>query len=227
MAFVCFVEDCGANLTVPGSSSGVFTSPRWPDKYDRNSGPYNCHWEIQSRPDHKILLHLQSFSIEGELECKCSFIPFDCFHVLHPIGYSFIDWFLSRPMFQVDTLSSQHDCVHASIDAVNLTCWIVQLKAVVWPQCEYGRSPKSRHSKSAAKTLKRSTSSISPMAIRWRSRKKPASNNCITRGRPLVIDRPKILVLQYIRTVILILPSRFLFDVSSHSFLMKSSFLFG
>lgn len=62
--------DCGANLTAPGTSSGVFTSPRWPDKYDRSSGPYNCHWEIQSRPDHKILLHLQSFSIEGELESR-------------------------------------------------------------------------------------------------------------------------------------------------------------
>lgn len=58
--------DCGANLTTPSAGSGVFTSPKYPEKYDRNSGPHSCHWHIHTRPGHRILLHFQTFNIEGD-----------------------------------------------------------------------------------------------------------------------------------------------------------------
>ena len=61
--------DCG-NPSVPGAASGVFTSPKWPEKYERSSGLLSCSWHIQSAHDHRILLHFQAFSIEGELESE-------------------------------------------------------------------------------------------------------------------------------------------------------------
>lgn len=61
--------DCG-NPSVPGAASGVFTSPKWPEKYERSSGLLSCSWHIQSARDHRILLHFQAFSIEGELESE-------------------------------------------------------------------------------------------------------------------------------------------------------------
>ena len=62
--------DCGSNLSVPGAASGVFTSPKYPEKYDRSSGLLSCSWQIHSARDHRILLHFESFSIEGEMESK-------------------------------------------------------------------------------------------------------------------------------------------------------------
>ena len=71
-----FCADCGSNLSVPGAASGVFTSPKWPDKYDRSSGLLSCSWQVQSARDHRILLHFESFSIEGEQESEFSFFFF-------------------------------------------------------------------------------------------------------------------------------------------------------
>lgn len=62
--------DCGSNPSVSGAASGVFTSPKWPEKYERSSGLLSCSWHIQSARDHRILLHFQAFSIEGELESE-------------------------------------------------------------------------------------------------------------------------------------------------------------
>ncbi|XP_046653387.1 bone morphogenetic protein 1-like isoform X1 [Daphnia pulicaria] len=63
-------RDCGSNLSVPGAASGVFTSPKYPEKYDRSSGLLSCSWQIHSARDHRILLHFESFSIEGEMETR-------------------------------------------------------------------------------------------------------------------------------------------------------------
>ncbi|XP_032784662.2 LOW QUALITY PROTEIN: cubilin [Daphnia magna] len=63
-------RDCGSNLSVPGAASGVFTSPKYPEKYDRSSGLLSCSWQIHSAKDHRILLHFESFSIEGEMETR-------------------------------------------------------------------------------------------------------------------------------------------------------------
>lgn len=62
------LECRGGNHSLPGAPSGVLTSPKWPEKYDRSSGLLSCSWEVQSRPDHRIFLHFQDFSVEGELE---------------------------------------------------------------------------------------------------------------------------------------------------------------
>jgi len=65
--------DCGGDLSVTRASSGVFTSPKWPEKYDRSSGPHSCHWNIRTNNGSRILLHFQSFSIEGDPESRgCS-----------------------------------------------------------------------------------------------------------------------------------------------------------
>ena len=79
-----FCADCGSNLSVPGAASGVFTSPKWPDKYDRSSGLLSCSWQVQSARDHRILLHFESFSIEGEQESEfCFFFFFFGLVLLH------------------------------------------------------------------------------------------------------------------------------------------------
>lgn len=73
ISFICkkyIHADCGSNLSVPGAASGVFTSPKYPEKYDRSSGLLSCSWQIHSARDHRILLHFESFSIEGEMESK-------------------------------------------------------------------------------------------------------------------------------------------------------------
>lgn len=67
--------DCGSNLSAPGAAGGVFTSPKWPDKYERSLGLLSCSWRVQSsRPDHRVFLHFQSFSIEGEQQSKLVFL---------------------------------------------------------------------------------------------------------------------------------------------------------
>ncbi|XP_042885956.1 cubilin-like isoform X1 [Penaeus japonicus] len=60
------VEDCGGNIT--NQEYGIIHSPHWPDKYagpDREAGAFSCNWFIHVRPYHKVLLWLQSFSVEG------------------------------------------------------------------------------------------------------------------------------------------------------------------
>ncbi|XP_071539486.1 cubilin-like isoform X3 [Panulirus ornatus] len=61
-------RDCGGNIT--NEEYGIIHSPHWPNKYDgpdpdRQGGAFSCTWFIHVRPYHKILLWLQSFSVEG------------------------------------------------------------------------------------------------------------------------------------------------------------------
>ncbi|XP_042230627.1 cubilin-like isoform X3 [Homarus americanus] len=61
-------RDCGGNIT--NEEYGIIHSPHWPKKYDgpdpdRKGGAFSCTWFIHVRPYHKILLWLQSFSVEG------------------------------------------------------------------------------------------------------------------------------------------------------------------
>ncbi|XP_069946487.1 cubilin isoform X4 [Cherax quadricarinatus] len=61
-------RDCGGNIT--NEEYGIIHSPHWPKKYDgpdpdRQGGAFSCTWFIHVRPYHKILLWLQSFSVEG------------------------------------------------------------------------------------------------------------------------------------------------------------------
>lgn len=59
-------SDCGGNIT--NQEYGIIHSPHWPDKYagpDREAGAFSCNWFIHVRPYHKVLLWLQSFSVEG------------------------------------------------------------------------------------------------------------------------------------------------------------------
>ncbi|XP_045128988.1 cubilin-like isoform X3 [Portunus trituberculatus] len=61
-------RDCGGNIT--NEEYGIIRSPHWPNKYDgpdpdRQGGAFSCTWFIHVRPYHKVLLWLQSFSVEG------------------------------------------------------------------------------------------------------------------------------------------------------------------
>lgn len=92
--FISFIwkniyEDCGSNLSVPGAASGVFTSPKYPEKYDRSSGLLSCSWQIHSARDHRILLHFESFSIEGEMESKFLSLSFSFFSFFLHLFYWF------------------------------------------------------------------------------------------------------------------------------------------
>ena len=62
------IADCGGNIT--NEEYGIIHSPHWPSKYDgpdpdRQGGAFSCTWFIHVRPYHKVLLWLQSFSVEG------------------------------------------------------------------------------------------------------------------------------------------------------------------
>lgn len=62
------IADCGGNIT--NEEYGIIRSPHWPNKYDgpdpdRQGGAFSCTWFIHVRPYHKVLLWLQSFSVEG------------------------------------------------------------------------------------------------------------------------------------------------------------------
>lgn len=66
--FTDFIADCGGNIT--NEEYGIIRSPHWPNKYDgpdpdRQGGAFSCTWFIHVRPYHKVLLWLQSFSVEG------------------------------------------------------------------------------------------------------------------------------------------------------------------
>ncbi|KAK3861107.1 hypothetical protein Pcinc_032888, partial [Petrolisthes cinctipes] len=59
---------CGENMTA--EEYGIIHSPHWPNKYDgpdpdRTGGAFSCTWFISVKKYHKILLWLQSFSVEG------------------------------------------------------------------------------------------------------------------------------------------------------------------
>ncbi len=65
MPMYCTAE-CGGNLTK--QSSGVITSPNYPEKYaDSSEGSSRqCHWFIHVRPRHQILLNFEKFEVEGK-----------------------------------------------------------------------------------------------------------------------------------------------------------------
>ncbi|XP_037686895.1 tolloid-like protein 1 isoform X2 [Choloepus didactylus] len=48
------------------SSSGIITSPNWPDKYPSRK---ECTWEISATPGHRIKLSFSEFEIEQHQEC--------------------------------------------------------------------------------------------------------------------------------------------------------------
>lgn len=48
---------------------GVIASPNYPNKYDgpaRNLASKTCNWFIRVRPNQRILLHFEAFSVEGD-----------------------------------------------------------------------------------------------------------------------------------------------------------------
>ncbi|XP_020283606.1 bone morphogenetic protein 1 isoform X2 [Pseudomyrmex gracilis] len=59
--------DCGSNIS--SLNYGIITSPNYPDKYSgpaKNLASKTCNWFIQVRPNQKILLNFESFSVEGD-----------------------------------------------------------------------------------------------------------------------------------------------------------------
>ncbi|XP_043287239.1 tolloid-like protein 1 isoform X2 [Venturia canescens] len=59
--------DCGSNIS--SLDFGVITSPNFPNNYDkpaRNLASKTCNWFINVRPNHRILLNFELFSVEGE-----------------------------------------------------------------------------------------------------------------------------------------------------------------
>ncbi len=64
--FFLLAAECGGNLTK--QSSGVVTSPNYPEKYaDSSKGSSRqCHWFIHVRPRHQILLNFEKFEVEGK-----------------------------------------------------------------------------------------------------------------------------------------------------------------
>ncbi|KAL6441059.1 hypothetical protein ACFW04_003426 [Cataglyphis niger] len=59
--------DCGSNIS--SLNYGIITSPNFPNKYDgpaRNLASKTCNWFIRVRPNHKILLNFETFSVEGD-----------------------------------------------------------------------------------------------------------------------------------------------------------------
>lgn len=48
---------------------GIIASPNFPNKYDgpaRNMASKTCNWFIRVRPNQRILLNFESFSVEGD-----------------------------------------------------------------------------------------------------------------------------------------------------------------
>ncbi|XP_043580060.1 cubilin isoform X1 [Bombus pyrosoma] len=59
--------DCGSNIS--SVNYGVIASPNYPNKYDgpaRNLASKTCNWFIRVRPNQRILLHFETFSVEGD-----------------------------------------------------------------------------------------------------------------------------------------------------------------
>lgn len=54
---------CGGNVT--GSENGIITSPNYPN-YHYNATRFVCDWFISVKPGHKVMLHFDVFSVEGE-----------------------------------------------------------------------------------------------------------------------------------------------------------------
>ncbi|XP_012263563.1 tolloid-like protein 2 isoform X2 [Athalia rosae] len=63
--------DCGSNIS--SLDYGMITSPNFPNKYDgpaRNLASKTCNWFISVRPNHRILLNFELFSVEGEQSAR-------------------------------------------------------------------------------------------------------------------------------------------------------------
>ncbi|XP_018356275.1 PREDICTED: cubilin isoform X2 [Trachymyrmex septentrionalis] len=59
--------DCGANIS--SLNYGIITSPNFPSNYDgpaKNLASKSCNWFIRVRPDQRILLNFEVFSVEGD-----------------------------------------------------------------------------------------------------------------------------------------------------------------
>lgn len=59
--------DCGSNIS--SVNYGIIASPNFPNKYDgpaRNMASKTCNWFIRVRPNQRILLNFESFSVEGD-----------------------------------------------------------------------------------------------------------------------------------------------------------------
>ncbi|XP_011309248.1 bone morphogenetic protein 1-like isoform X2 [Fopius arisanus] len=63
--------DCGANIS--SLEYGLITSPNFPEKYDgppKYMASKTCNWFISVRPNHRILLNFELFSVEGEQSAR-------------------------------------------------------------------------------------------------------------------------------------------------------------
>ncbi|XP_044013661.1 dorsal-ventral patterning tolloid-like protein 1 isoform X2 [Aphidius gifuensis] len=63
--------DCGTNIS--SLDYGVITSPNFPNKYPgppKHMASKTCNWFISVRPNHKILLNFEMFSVEGEQSAR-------------------------------------------------------------------------------------------------------------------------------------------------------------
>lgn len=74
-----YVTDCGSNIS--SVNYGIIASPNFPNKYDgpaRNMASKTCNWFIRVRPNQRILLNFESFSVEGD-QSGISFFFFSLF----------------------------------------------------------------------------------------------------------------------------------------------------
>ncbi|XP_015514875.1 tolloid-like protein 1 isoform X1 [Neodiprion lecontei] len=63
--------DCGSNIS--SLDYGMITSPNFPNKYDgpaRNLASKTCNWFINVRPNYRVLLNFELFSVEGEQSAR-------------------------------------------------------------------------------------------------------------------------------------------------------------
>ncbi|CAB3384550.1 Hypothetical predicted protein [Cloeon dipterum] len=59
--------DCGSNVS--SQEFGVITSPNWPNNYEgpeRGLASRTCNWYLSVRPRFRIVLHFESFAVEGD-----------------------------------------------------------------------------------------------------------------------------------------------------------------
>ncbi|KYN17419.1 Cubilin [Trachymyrmex cornetzi] len=62
-----YAIDCGSNIS--SLNYGIITSPNFPNNYDgpaKNLASKSCNWFIRVRPDQRILLNFEVFSVEGD-----------------------------------------------------------------------------------------------------------------------------------------------------------------
>lgn len=67
------IADCGNNISNSGEGTGIIQNENFPAKYEApilGIATRSCHWYINVRPSHQILLNVLSFILEGNPSCK-------------------------------------------------------------------------------------------------------------------------------------------------------------